>query len=104
MCEKILSTLTICLIQLIRLIHLISKPEKDKRQLFRRPCRKVFFLFFFLNWRTRVLFVGPLIPLFWTSGDVSYGFQSQSGQPYLCLAEIHLWCDTCQPPDGQHGS
>ena len=27
-------------------------------------------------------FVGPLIPLFWTSGDVSSGFQSQSGQPY----------------------
>ena len=29
--------------------------------------------------------MGPLIPLFWTSGDVSSGFQSQSGQPYLCL-------------------
>ena len=48
-------------------------------------------------------FVGPLIPLFWTSGDVSSGFQSQSG---FCLIwtlwrctwytfpEIHLWCDT----------
>ena len=36
---------------------------------------------FFLKifWRTRVLFVGPLIPLFRTSGDVSSGFQSQSG-------------------------
>ena len=34
-------------------------------------------LFFFFNfWRTRVLFVGPLIPLFWTSGDVCPGFQS----------------------------
>ena len=32
------------------------------------------FSFFFLLkifWRTLVLFVGPLIPLFWTSGDVS---------------------------------
>ena len=29
-----------------------------------------------------VLFVGPLMPLFWTSGDVFSGFQSQSGQPY----------------------
>ena len=39
--------------------------------------------FFFLNfWRTLVLFVGPLIPLFRTSGDVSSGFQSQSG---FCL-------------------
>ena len=31
-----------------------------------------------------------LIPLFWTSGDVSSGFQSQSGQPYSCLAEVHM--------------
>ena len=29
-------------------------------------------------------FVGPLIRLFWTSGDVSSGYQSQSGQPYSC--------------------
>ena len=26
--------------------------------------------------------MGPLIPLCWTSGDVSSGFQRQSGQPY----------------------
>ena len=32
-------------------------------------------------------FVGPL---FQTSGDVSSGFQSQSGQPYLCLAEAYM--------------
>ena len=31
--------------------------------------------------------MGPLILLFWTSGDFSSGFQSQSGQPYLCLME-----------------
>ena len=29
-----------------------------------------------------VLFLGPRIPLFWTSGDVSSGFQGQSGKPY----------------------
>ena len=28
-------------------------------------------------------FVGPLIPLFWTSGDVCPGFQSPSGFPHL---------------------
>ena len=33
--------------------------------------------FFNLFWRTWVFFVGPLIPLFWTPGDVS-GFQNQS--------------------------
>ena len=27
-------------------------------------------------------FMGPLVPLFWTSGDVSPGFQSHSGKPY----------------------
>ena len=27
-------------------------------------------------------FVGPLIPMFWTSGYISSGFQSHSGQPY----------------------
>ena len=30
---------------------------------------------------------GPLIPLFWTSGDIYPGFQCQSGQPYSYLAE-----------------
>ena len=64
-------------------------------------------------WRTWVLFVGPLIPLFWTSGDVSSGFQSQSGQPFshftwqwnMCnrFPEIHPWCDTCWPLGGHHG-
>ena len=34
-------------------------------------------LFFFLFFRkTQILFMGPLIPLFWTSGDISSGFQS----------------------------
>ena len=31
-----------------------------------------------------------VIPMFWTSGDVSSGFQSQSGQPYSCLAEVYV--------------
>ena len=40
--------------------------------------------FFFLNFcRTHVLFAGPLIPLFWTSGDICPGFQSQGGFPHL---------------------
>ena len=36
------------------------------------------------------LFVGPLISLFWTSGDVSSGFQIHSGQPYSHLAEAYV--------------
>ena len=34
--------------------------------------------------------LGPLIPLFWTSGDVSSGFQSQGGQPYSHLAVAYV--------------
>ena len=29
-----------------------------------------------------------MIPLFWTSGDVPSGFESQSGQPYLHLGGV----------------
>ena len=53
--------------------------------------------------------MGPLIPLFRTSGDVCPGFQSQGGLACMlsCLRaipQIHLWCDTCRPLDGEHGS
>ena len=34
--------------------------------------------------------MGPLIPLLWTCSDVSSGFQIQSGQPSLCLAEVYV--------------
>ena len=44
---------------------------------------------FFLNFGGQVLSMRPLIPLFWTSGDVSSGFQSQSRQPYSHLAEAY---------------
>ena len=48
------------------------------------------YLFCKTFWRTKVLFVGPLIPLFWTSGDVYFGFQRQSGQPNPHLAEAYV--------------
>ena len=38
---------------------------------------------FYLNcWGHQSFFVGPLIPLFWTSSDVCPGFQSQDGSPH----------------------
>ena len=48
-------------------------------------------LIYFLQklWNTLVLFVGPLITLFWTSGDVSSGFQSQGGS-LTCI--LHHLC------------
>ena len=33
--------------------------------------------------------MGPLIPLFRTSGDVCIGFQNQNGQPCLHLAQVY---------------
>ena len=38
-------------------------------------------------------FLGPLVPLFWISGDVSSGFQSQSGLGlirYFCGGECNV--------------
>ena len=44
----------------------------------------------------------PLILLFWTSSDVSSGFQNQSGQPYFCLAEANVLGIPCDSPLVQH--
>ena len=52
----------------------------------------------------------PLVPLFWISGDVSSGFQSQSGLSYLHHGgecNVHSLRSTsgatrCQPLDGKH--
>ena len=65
---------------------------------------------FLLNFGVhRSFFVGPLIPLFWTSGGVSSGFQSQSGQPYshlveACCLRFTSGANTCRPLGDQHGS
>ena len=44
------------------------------------------------------MFLGPLIPLFWTSGEVPSGFQSHT------FPEIHLRCDTFASMYGQNSS
>ena len=48
---------------------------------------RVFFYFFKSFWADTCSFLGPLVPLFWISGDISSGFQSQSG---FCL--IRYFC------------
>ena len=63
------------------------------------------------NWRTRILFVAPRIPLFWIWWCLPWVLKPRC---YLSLEwvlacmqripQIHLWCDTCQPFGGQHGS
>ena len=51
--------------------------------------RKPFF--FFLNSGWHQSFVGPLIPLLWTSGDICLVFQNQGGSP--CLHALSLVCN-----------
>ena len=44
--------------------------------------QSLFFFFFEKFLADTCPFLAPLVPLFWISGDVSSGFQSQSGLPY----------------------
>ena len=47
--------------------------------------RRIYNFFFFLKFLADTCpFLGPLVPLFWISGDVSSGFQSQSGFCLIC--------------------
>ena len=50
---------------------------------------------FFNFWRTKVLFVGPLIPVFWTSGKVSFRFRAWQRHMCYTFPEVHLWHNTC---------
>ena len=61
------------------------------RRNFLWQCFQVSFGTYFFKikiWRTWVLFVGPLIPLFWTSGDFSPEFQSQGGSLACVLPRL----------------
>ena len=55
--------------------------------------RLIVFCFFFKFLADTCPFLGPLVPLFWISGDVSSGFQSQSGFcliRYFCAGECNV--------------
>ena len=43
-------------------------------------------------------FLGPLVPLFWISGDVFSVFQSQSGFYFIHIAEVNIICVPWDPP------
>ena len=54
---------------------------------------KLTFFLFFKFLADTCPFLGPLVPLFWISGDVSSGFQSQSGYcliRYFCGGECNV--------------
>ena len=68
-----------------------------------RLCTRFFFFFFFFFkyfWRTHthVLFWGHWYPCFWISGDVSSGFQSQSGFCLIRIAEANVMYIPWDPP------
>ena len=70
--------------------------------------RNIFFLKFMEDVSP---FVVPLVPLFWSSGDICPGFQVMANPSLICfltcvqwIPQINLWCNTCWPLDGQHGS
>ena len=106
----------LCVLTALRMVFQGHKMVQSGWAMFEEGCSEAgpggvfFFFFFFLIFVGHiVLFVGPLIPLFRTSGDVCPGFQSQGGLACMlsCLRaipQIHLWCNTCRPLDGQHGS
>ena len=63
----------------------------------------LFFLLFFLikvflSDTFTCPFLGPLVPLFWISGDVSSGFQSQSGFCLIHIAETNVMYISWDPP------
>ena len=61
------------------------------------PKRALFFFFFIVFGGHTCPFLGPLVPLFWISGDISSGFQSQSGLPYShCGGERNIRSPTAQ--------
>ena len=52
-------------------------------------------------WRAQVIFVGPLIPLFWISGDICPHFQSQGGSLTRVLCRLCA-TDSSDSPLVQH--
>ena len=71
----------------------IGGAVKSKLDLFNRVRFVVFiliFLKFFLLDTFTCPILGPLIPLFGISGDVSSGFQRQSGFCLICIAERNV--------------
>ena len=58
----------------------------------------VFFFGFFKKVFVHLCFLGPLVPLFWISGDASSGFQSQSGFCLIYIVEANIMYVPRDPP------
>ena len=97
---------------LIMYLEIITLVYVDIPQLLPVSCHFCRYPRLFFNiWRTSVVFVGPLISLFCTYGYVCLVSKPGWIPLLVCfiacmqgIPQIHLWCDTCWPLDGQHGS
>ena len=64
----------------------VSYDTVDENPVIKRLRSKLFFLKIFGGHES---FFGPLIPLFWTSGDICPGFQSQGRSLACVLSHLH---------------
>ena len=62
------------------------------------PWNSCFFFKVFLSDTFTCPLLLPLVPLFWISGDVSSGFQSQSGFCLICIVEANVMYISWDPP------
>ena len=65
----------------VRIIYTLAKILRASK--FLKQALILFYSFSLNFWRTSFLFVGPLISLLWTSGDICPGSHSQDGSPCL---------------------
>ena len=77
-----------------------NSATKDKRENNENRHSKSWFGFWY-TFQKKVLFLGPLIPLFWTSGDFCPEFQSHGGYPTYVLRCLHAM-DSSDPPLVRH--
>ena len=80
---------------------LLSVGRKTTSLLTRNYMHKIIACFFLKFLRTSVLFMGPLILLFWTSACIRNGFQSQ-GASLTCVLPFLYAMDSSDLPLVQH--
>ena len=59
---------------------------------------EVFLFCFYLSNAFTYPILGPLVSLFWISGDVSSGFENQSGFCLICITETNAMYIPWDPP------
>ena len=82
-----------CIIHTDHRTELLVLPDQQRptaTQIVFDPDNFFFFFKLFLSDTFTCPILGPLVPLFWISGNVSSGFQSQSGFCLIRIAEANV--------------